>query len=191
MPPGSRPPVTAPFKGGNVGIQGFSRAGILIFLCAVFARIRRLCQSPQYLLVILQWNMTVSANLRNSTQNFHNNCADKYHQNPGSRDPLGGHGWGCDARFWMNICYIYIYIHIYIHTHMQHIRITNTFAPRSMPPGHRRLDQYFGAPDRDSANPSIQYHITIITINLIIITIILRILLLLLIIVRLLLVLLL
>ena len=54
------------------------------FFRAVLAQIRRLRKSPQY---FLQGNMTVSANLRDSPQNFHNHCAEKY-QNPGSRNSL-------------------------------------------------------------------------------------------------------
>ena len=50
---------------------GISRARILILVCAVFARIRRLRKSPQYLLIILQGKMTASTNLGNSPQNFH------------------------------------------------------------------------------------------------------------------------
>ena len=42
----------------------------LIFVCAGFARIRRLRKSLQYFLVISQWKITVSANLHNSLQNF-------------------------------------------------------------------------------------------------------------------------
>ena len=45
---------------------------------AVFARIRRLRKSPQYLLAILHWNKSLSANLRNAPQNLHQKCADKY-----------------------------------------------------------------------------------------------------------------
>ena len=42
---------------------------MLAFLCAAFARIRRLSISPQYLLAILQWKMAVSANIhKTSTQ---------------------------------------------------------------------------------------------------------------------------
>ena len=68
--------------------------------CAVLARTRRLRNSPQYFLAILQWKITVSANLRNSPQNIHTNCAVKI-QSPGSRDSLPpsgaklfyGQGW--------------------------------------------------------------------------------------------------
>ena len=36
-------------------------------VCAVFARIRPLRKSPQYSLVILEWKMTVSADLRKTS----------------------------------------------------------------------------------------------------------------------------
>ena len=51
--------------------KGILRARLLISFCAAFARIRRLRKSPQNLLVILHWQMTVSAKLRDSPQNFH------------------------------------------------------------------------------------------------------------------------
>ena len=41
--------------------------------------------------------MTVSANLRNSPQNFQKHCAEIY-RNPGSRNPLGPSGsWACPS----------------------------------------------------------------------------------------------
>ena len=46
-------------------------------------------QSWVSLMAILQGEIRVSTNLRNSLQNFHNNCADKY-QDPGLRNsPVG------------------------------------------------------------------------------------------------------
>ena len=68
-------------------LWNISRARGLTCVCAVFARIRRLRKSPQYILVILQGEGTVSANLRNSPQNFHNSCTERY-QSPGSRNSL-------------------------------------------------------------------------------------------------------
>ena len=74
---------------------GISRARILTFVCVPFARIRRLRKSPQYLSVILQGKMSVSANTRNSRLKFHKSCEDTC-QNPGSRNvlplpPASGH----------------------------------------------------------------------------------------------------
>ena len=55
--------------------RGISRARIVHFFCAAFARICRLRKSAQYCLAILQGGeMTVSANLRNSPQNFQHCC---------------------------------------------------------------------------------------------------------------------
>ena len=48
------------------GGQGISRARMLMFFCAVFARIRHLRKSPQYLSAILKGKRTFHANLRNS-----------------------------------------------------------------------------------------------------------------------------
>ena len=56
----------------------------LLFVCTVVAWIRRLRESPQDLLAHSAWKMTVSANLRDSPQNFQNNCAEKQ-LNPGSQ----------------------------------------------------------------------------------------------------------
>ena len=50
----------------------------LLYFCTVFARICRLRKSQQYLLVILRWKMTISANLRNSPQTFHKKSAETY-----------------------------------------------------------------------------------------------------------------
>ena len=63
---------------------------IYILFCTVSARIRRLRESPQYLLVMLHGKMSVFANLRDSSQNFHKHRADKYPK-PGSRNSLGRH----------------------------------------------------------------------------------------------------
>ena len=68
--------------------RGISRARILIFFRAVFARIRRLRKSLQYSLAILQGKLTVSANLRKSPRNFHKSRADRC-QNPGPRTSPG------------------------------------------------------------------------------------------------------
>ena len=51
-----------------------------------FVWIRRLRRSPRYLLAVLQWKMTVSANLRHSPQNFRKSCAEKW-GSPGSQNP--------------------------------------------------------------------------------------------------------
>ena len=59
-----------------------------MLFCAVFSRIRRLRRSPQYLLAILLGEVAVSADLRNSPQNFQSKSADKC-QSPGSWDSLG------------------------------------------------------------------------------------------------------
>ena len=68
-------------------MYGISRAMISQCFCAVFARIRCLRESLQYLLVIFKGKMAVSANLRDSPQNFHTNCAETY-QSPGSRSSI-------------------------------------------------------------------------------------------------------
>ena len=49
----------------------------------------RECPEPRFLFCSAQFlcGFVVSANLRNSSQNFHKNCADRY-QNPGSRNSL-------------------------------------------------------------------------------------------------------
>ena len=49
---------------------------IYIYIYVFVARIRRLRESPQYLLVILRGRGTVSANLRTSPQNFRKNYAE-------------------------------------------------------------------------------------------------------------------
>ena len=54
----------------------------LIFVCAAFARIHRLRKSPQYLLVILHGELTVSAILRKASTK---KCAEEY-ANLGSRN---------------------------------------------------------------------------------------------------------
>ena len=113
-----------------------SRARILTFLCAVFARIRRLRESLQYLLVILQGKMTVSANLRDSPQNFQKNCAEEFkswlaklptgHSSFLAVSPRRATGADADAggqkpniiiifSMYTYIC-IYIYIYIYMYT---------------------------------------------------------------------------
>ena len=67
--------------------QGTSRARMLIFVCAelrgfvVSANLRN-TRLPSY-----SGKVAVSANLRNSVQNFHKSYAEKY-QNPGSRDSV-------------------------------------------------------------------------------------------------------
>ena len=75
--------------------EGISRARTLIFVCAVFAWIRCLHKSLQYLFGSFYiGKMTVSANLRNSPQNFHTNCAGTC-QNPGSRNSLASEAMFC------------------------------------------------------------------------------------------------
>ena len=69
---------------GRPSGREFHEPRFLTFVCELFARIRRLRKSPQYLVVMLQGN---HCTLRNSLQNFHNNCADKP-QNPGSQKVL-------------------------------------------------------------------------------------------------------
>ena len=71
-----------------------SRARILMFFLASFARIRRLRKSPQHLLAILQWK---NDSLRNSPQNFHKIVQTNI-KNPGSRKfPISGHSPVCSS----------------------------------------------------------------------------------------------
>ena len=62
--------------------RGVSRAGMLIFFRTVFARMLRLRQSPQYLLVISQWTITVSTILR---KDFHEHRAERASKLPRRR----------------------------------------------------------------------------------------------------------
>ena len=113
-----------------------SRARILTFLCAVFARIRRLRESLQYLLVILQGKMTVSANLRDSPQNFQKNCAEEFkswlaklptgHSSFLAVSPRRATGADADAGgqkpniiiIFSMYTYIYIYIYVYMYIYI-------------------------------------------------------------------------
>ena len=76
-------------------------SGILISVCAAFARIRRPCKSPQYLLT-LQAKMPVSANLRYSPQNLHTQIARTNIKSSLAKCPY----------HYSKLC-IYIYIYIY------------------------------------------------------------------------------
>ena len=61
----------------RVRLGSFTSQDFDIILCS-FVRIRRLRKSPQYLLVSVQGNVTVSTHLSNSSNSFHKCCADKY-----------------------------------------------------------------------------------------------------------------
>ena len=117
-----------------IRIQAISQARIPKSFRALFARIRRLRKSPQYLLVILQGTTIFSANLRNAAQNFHNNRADiainygadiaqnfQYYSRHCNKllRIIAGHSTGKDNIYIVYIyiyMYVCVYIYIYIHT---------------------------------------------------------------------------
>ena len=70
-----------------------------MLLCAAFARIRRLCESPQYLLVILQWKMAVSAILRNTSTRIAQNSSKIL----GRGMPKCDCGRGCNKSTWRDV----------------------------------------------------------------------------------------
>ena len=99
----SHEPVSAQFWqfcGLYVYVQYLYVWQYLYLFCAALARIRRLRKSPQYLLIILHGEMTVSAYLRKrSAQNVQHNF----------KIPAR------DICMYVGMC-VCIYIYIYIHT---------------------------------------------------------------------------
>ena len=110
---------------------------ILIFVCAASARIR-LHESPRYLLAILQWKTTVSANLRSSSTNItrrnlriqrilrvlqqilrrnrssSTNLTRRTLRIPAREIPWAGDAWVAYIYIYITI-YNYVCIYIYIH----------------------------------------------------------------------------
>ena len=89
--------VEVPGAGREAIAWGTSRARILMFFCAAFARVGRLHESLQHSLANLQGgDKTVSANLRDSPRNFQNECAEKYQilaREMPYRSPARSSGW--------------------------------------------------------------------------------------------------
>ena len=98
----------------SFSIYGISRARMLTFVCTVFARIRRLRTSPQYLLVISHGG---NDSLRNSPQKLRGKMPPK------SRLPKTHISiWKNRSRRWSLELFVYVYVYIYIYIYIERER---------------------------------------------------------------------